>query len=119
MAKVIVNGQESYLLENGQINGEAVGAEIVRTGERFYHILDNGKSYTAEVMHIDVASKMLTLRINNSTYEVQVKESLDLLLEKMGFDSTTSSRIKDMKAPMPGCVLGIRVTTGQTVQKGD
>lgn len=119
MARVIVNGQESYILENGQINGETVAAEIVRTGERFYHLLDSGKSYTAEVMHIDAEKKLLTLRINHNTYEVQVKESLDLLLEKMGFDTSSSTRIKDLKAPMPGLVLDIRVSAGQTVQKGD
>ncbi|MBK6729459.1 MAG: acetyl-CoA carboxylase biotin carboxyl carrier protein subunit [Bacteroidetes bacterium] len=119
MAKVIVNGSTHFEIENGTIDGNAVSAEIIKTGERFFHVLDNGKSYTVEVVRIDAATKTMILRINNNEYEVQVKEKLDLLLEKMGFDGASSAKIKDLKAPMPGAVLDIRVEAGQTIQKGD
>ena len=119
MAKVIVHNSAEFDLENGNINGEAITAEIIKTGERFFHILDKGRSYTVEVVRLDVAAKTMTLRINSNEYEVQVKEKLDLLLEKMGFDTAGSAKVKDLKAPMPGLVLDIRVQAGQSVQKGD
>lgn len=119
MPKVIVNGSTSFELEGRKINDAAITAEIMKTGERFFHVIDKGRSYTAEVVRLDVKSKTMTLRINNNEYEVQVKEKLDLLLEKMGFDTAAGSRVKDLKAPMPGAVLDVRVQLGQAVQKGD
>lgn len=36
MAKVIVNGSTHFEIENGTIDGNAVSAEIIKTGERFF-----------------------------------------------------------------------------------
>jgi len=119
MAKAIVNENTSFEIESGTIDGESVIAEIIQTGDRFYHVLDKGRSYNAEVVRIDVAQKTIILRINQNTYEVRLKEKLDLLLEQMGFDAAHSAKASDLKAPMPGSVLDIRVQAGQSVQKGD
>jgi len=44
---------------------------------------------------------------------------MDLLLEKMGIANLETVQVNDLKAPMPGLILDILVTPGQTVKKGD
>ena len=50
---------------------------------------------------------------------MQLQDKLDLLLVKMGINSTTSSEIRQIKAPMPGLILDINIATGTNVKKGD
>jgi len=37
----------------------------------------------------------------------------------MGLQTLTGSKVENIKAPMPGLVLEVMVSAGQTVQKGD
>ena len=48
-----------------------------------------------------------------------IKNALDQKLEQMGFGTAASKQIKQIKAPMPGLVLNIDVTDGQSVKEGD
>ena len=41
------------------------------------------------------------------------------MLDKMGFNTTSSRHIKEIKAPMPGMVLEINVMEGQEVKEGE
>ena len=45
-------------------------------------------------------------------------DDLDLLIEKMGLNSTQSKKLSVLNAPMPGLVTGIKITEGQEVEKG-
>ncbi len=40
-------------------------------------------------------------------------------MDQMGFSSADAGKIKELKAPMPGLVIEIRVKAGDTVKKGD
>jgi biotin carboxyl carrier protein len=52
-------------------------------------------------------------------YEVKLKDKFDLLLEKMGFNNSAILEVKDIKAPMPGLIIDIKVEEGIVVKKGD
>lgn len=45
-------------------------------------------------------------------------DNLDLLIEKMGLNSTKTKKLSVLKAPMPGLVTGIKIAAGQEVEKG-
>ena len=47
------------------------------------------------------------------------KDRYDILLEKMGINSSSQQKHSSLKAPMPGLVLDVRVEAGQEVKKGD
>ena len=67
----------------------------------------------------DDVTKTVLLKVNETIYAVQVKDKFDQLLEQMGLKSGVQHKMKDMKAPMPGLVIEVRVEAGQHVKQGD
>jgi biotin carboxyl carrier protein len=92
---------------------------MISTNSNQFHILQNNKSYNAEIVSINLEEKILQIRVNENVYQVQVKNRMDLLLSKMGMTNAASQKANDLKAPMPGLVLKINVEEGQVVKKGD
>ena len=117
MYKATVNQQFDFSVDL-QDEGFADWDIVAITAERF-HILKNNRSYTAIVVDKDLAAKTLTININGNNYTVALKDKMDLLLEKMGIANVASNKINQIKAPMPGLVLEIKVAIGDHLQKGD
>jgi biotin carboxyl carrier protein len=119
MKRVTVNGESIFEVDGNLLNGEQFAADMVATGERFFHILHNEKSYTVELVSQDITTKMMRVKVNNRIYDVSVKDRMDLILEQMGLSTANSGKIRQLKAPMPGLVLEVRVQVGDQVEKGD
>lgn len=122
MYKAIVNGK-TYEIEpkakHWQVNGDALLWDITALGNGHYHILYNNKGYQAEVMKIDRDAKTVDLKINGQKYFIQLRDKFDLLLEKMGMNGATATKVNVIKAPMPGLIVDLRVQAGDTVKAGD
>jgi len=101
------------------LNGEPFMWDIIPLGQQCYHILYQNASYVAEVLEIDPATKVIRLQINGQTLDIQAKDRFDLLLDKLGMSATVSTKVNELKAPMPGLIVDVRVAPGQTVEKGD
>ena len=101
------------------LNNEPFAWDIADLGEGRYHILHEGRSYTAEVVSADYAAKLIVLKLNGQRVELQAKDRFDLLLERLGMSNATATKANELKAPMPGLIVDIRVAPGQAVQKGD
>ncbi|MBD2704299.1 biotin/lipoyl-binding protein [Spirosoma sp. BT702] len=101
------------------LNGTLFDWDLVKLSERTFHILYQHRSYSVEVLELNVAEKAVRLKINGHLHQIQVKDRFDLLLEKMGMSNAVSTRINDLKAPMPGLIVGISIQEGDTVSKGD
>lgn len=101
------------------INGESFQWDLSKSSEGNLHIIYKDKSYRAEVVKVDLATKTFTFKINNKLQTVEVKDKFDLLLEKMGMTSGASSKVNNIKAPMPGLVIDMKVKAGDTVKAGD
>jgi biotin carboxyl carrier protein len=48
-----------------------------------------------------------------------LKDRFDQLLEQMGMSAAATTKVNDIKAPMPGLIVGINVQSGDVVKKGD
>lgn len=83
------------------------------------HILHNKHSYFIEILGFDKVTKTYTLGFNGNTFEVGIKDRFDQLLHSMGLDQLKSSKVNEIKAPMPGLVLNIKTSVGATLKKGD
>lgn len=118
-----VNNAESVRIDLSPsgitLNDTPVNWDLSRLNERTYHVIRDNQSYSVEVLSVDAATKTVRLKINGNLHEVQVKDRFDLLLEKMGMSNAAASKVNDIKAPMPGLIVGISVQPGDTVSKGD
>jgi acetyl/propionyl-CoA carboxylase alpha subunit len=115
MLKLTVNQQQTFDLDENA----AAGLDLIQVGPGGFHILKDSISYNAEVVKADYEEKAFTLKINGHLYEVKVQDKFDLLLQQLGMSNGAGKQVKDLKAPMPGLILDIKVAEGQTVQKGD
>lgn len=101
------------------VNGEQVVADIKKLGTESYHLLHNNASYNTEVVSFDKAAKTAEIKVNGNTYQVSAQDQFDMLLDQLGMSSKDSSKISEIKAPMPGLVLKIFVNDGDEVKKGE
>lgn len=104
---------------SGEINGKLFSADIIKIKEGFYHLLKDNQSYTLELVKSIPDEKKLIVKINNTSYTLDVKDKYDDLLHSLGLDSMATKKVNDIKAPMPGMVLNILVEEGQSIKKGD
>ncbi len=93
--------------------------DIAKISDDYFHILYKEKSYRAEVVKAERATKTFHFKINNKVFSVEVKDKFDLLLEKMGMTNGAPAKINNIKAPMPGLVIDLKVKAGDTVKAGD
>lgn len=113
------NYQINYAEDEIQVNDELFLWDIRPLGGPHYHIIRNGKSYRLEVIAALHKEKKFVLKINGLKQEIQLKDRYDLLLEKLGMADMANQKINQVKAPMPGLILDIKVSEGSEVQKGD
>jgi biotin carboxyl carrier protein len=122
MFQTKINGKNFEVVKNEEsilINGEPFAWDLVKISEDNFHIIHKNKSYRAEVVKIDRATKTFQFKINNKIQTVEVKDKFDLLLEKMGMTNGASAKINNIKAPMPGLVIDLKVKAVETVTAGD
>jgi biotin carboxyl carrier protein len=119
MIKATVNNTSSFEVENMLINGIDAEADLIMESEGVFHVIKNNRSFRVVVTHVNRVEKLVQLTINNKTFEVKLKDKTDLLLEKMGISNSTSSKVNQLKAPMPGLILSIDVKEGDSISKGD
>lgn len=98
---------------------ENASLDILPTGTKSFHIIKDGTHFNAEVISLDFANKAVVLKINGSSYEIQLSDQYDQLVKKLGLSVVNAQMVKELKAPMPGLVLNILVAPGQEVQKGE
>lgn len=101
------------------VNGQPFHWDLLPLGHGRYHAVHENRSYTVELVSADHATKTVVLKLNGQQLELQAKDRFDLLLDKLGMSNAASSKVNELKAPMPGLIVDIRVAPGQTVQKGD
>ncbi|MBO0933466.1 biotin/lipoyl-containing protein [Fibrella aquatilis] len=101
------------------LNEQPYAWDLSKLAHSQFHILKNDRSFSVEVLSVEAATKTVRLKINGHIQEVQVKDRFDLLLEKMGMSNAAVGKVNNIKAPMPGLIVGISIQPGDVVAKGD
>lgn len=86
---------------------------------RNFTINKEGRKYEARILKVDDVKKELLLKINGEALSIKIEDEYDILLKSMGMGAGAVKKINDMKAPMPGVVLDIKVSSGQEVAKDE
>ena len=124
MLKVKVNNKHEHTIEfensaSGTIDGKAFSWDVIKVKEGSFHIIKDHKSYNVEVVKADIKEKTFTISVNGNKYQLAVKDKFDELLHSLGLDAMASKKVNEIKAPMPGLVLEVKINEGDTVKKGD
>jgi biotin carboxyl carrier protein len=98
---------------------ELESTDIIKKSATEFHIIKDHRSAIVKVHASDVTGKKLRMEVEGDMFDVEIMDSLDQMLDKMGFGIGSEKRIEHIKAPMPGLVLQVSVTEGQEVKKGD
>jgi acetyl/propionyl-CoA carboxylase alpha subunit len=121
-----VNNDAEYKIEldgkntsSGLINGESFNCDVLNPGTQRMHFIRDNKSFEVEVVDFNADDKMLSVKVNGRDYDVVISDRYDELLRSLGMDKAMGAKVNELKAPMPGLVLDIRVTEGQSVAKGE
>lgn len=101
------------------LNGEEAGLDAVRTGPDSWHVLYGKKSHEIRLLSFDMDRKELVIQVDEEEFRVKVNDRLDDLLSQMGMNISAGAVMEDVRAPMPGLVLSVLVSEGQTVKDGD
>lgn len=118
MLKTKVNNKYDFILdEETPFRDGAI--DIIEVKQGIFHIIKDNKSYNAEVLKANKEEKSFVIRVNGNKYTVQIKDKYDDLLKELGIENASSAKIKEMKAPMPGLVVEVRVKENDVVKKGD
>ena len=98
---------------------EIDAVDLVKKSSGEFNLIKDHRSVNAKLIEADRTSKKMIIEVDGENFDVEIKEELDLMLEKMGFGLTSQKHIKEVKAPMPGLVLEIAVSEGQQIAEGE
>lgn len=93
--------------------------DLVQKSSTVFNLLQSNRSVNGVLITASQSAKKQTIEIDGESFEIQIKDELDLMLDEMGFSTIAGKQIKEIKAPMPGLVLEIAVSEGQEVFEGD
>ena len=111
--KGIVNSQFNFEIQDGE------DWDIVKTKDGLFNIIYKEKSFIANVLSHDKKNKVFEIVINNNHYKVQLKDSFDEALIRLGVEHQEVDKDKAVVSPMPGKVVEVFVGAGDSVDEGD
>jgi acetyl/propionyl-CoA carboxylase alpha subunit len=123
MNQATVNGKDQYSVEVTSdritIDGQVYSPDIRQIGERWYHCINGTGSYQVALLEADYARKLFVFDLRGQRVTVQLRNDLDLLVEKLGMAQAAEAVVREIAAPMPGLIVGLSVEAGQTIEDGD
>lgn len=119
MIEVKVNDKHTYSIEQQSdkflVNGVLKSCQIHNKDGINYSVIFNNRFFLANVTQ---ENDHLRIKINQNTYSLEIKDENALMLEKLGLESRVTKRTDEIKAPMPGMIVDVLVSKGDTVKSG-
>ena len=92
--------------------------DFIPLDDRHFHVLSDGKSYRAELVQAHHQRKAFTIKINGTKFDIQLADTYDQMIDRLGLNVVAKHGAKQVNAPMPGLVLQLMVAAGDTVSAG-
>lgn len=91
----------------------------VITDSNTSNIVYKNKSVEVETLEANFNKRIYTVSINGNRYQVKIQNQLDALISQMGLSLGNASVEDEINAPMPGLILEVNVSAGDSIKKGD
>lgn len=115
--------KEEITLEDSEkgllIDGTLSDYDLIKESDTKFHLIKENKSYNLEILEVNQEAKEFTIKVNGNEYQLKASDKYDELLSKMGISRGAAKKLNELKAPMPGLVLDIKVEAGQEVKKDE
>ncbi len=119
----IQSGDKTYTIEINPedlcsrpvIDGRAVEPDCRKLADNCYSLIFENRSL---LIHVQDEHPHYRITSNSSALTVELKDDMDLLLEKLGMVQVGEKTETLLKASIPGLVKKIEVAAGDTVEKG-
>lgn len=109
----IKNGNTFELTEE-----QAKEIDVVQLGNNQFHLLKDNRSFQIEILKEDFFKRTYTIKVNEFEFEISISTPLEKLIKELGFELGSSKKVSEIKAPMPGLILSLKVEEGQEVEEG-
>lgn len=108
------------VLPDGQVqfSDKDIDCDVRQIGPHGWHVLMGDKSHMVYLNRYEEEERKLWLRVDGIDQCFEVKDPHQQLLEKLGLSSLSKTKLKELKAPMPGLVVRILVNEGDEIPKG-
>ncbi len=84
-----------------------------------YHLIQGGISYVCEIVEAAPFAKRLVVSVNRRRFTVDLADSYDATVARLGLATSVEVQTNDVSAPMPGLILQILVAAGDEVEAGE
>lgn len=101
------------------VDGKLLDWNLTEVAKGTFHVIYHNRGFQAEIVKLDPVAKTCVVKVNGAVHTVVMKDKFDLLLEKMGMSGAASAKINNVKAPMPGLIVDLKVNVGDSVNAGD
>jgi biotin carboxyl carrier protein len=121
MYKVSIGSHDVQVVtgKDASVNGVPVDIEFVKSATNSFKMRMNGVEKDADLVKLDKENKLVIVRIEGKKFAVQIKEPVDLMLDKLGISIKSTKKVNNLKAPMPGLVIKILAEQGKHYKAGD
>ena len=121
MIEIKAGDNEKIKVENKKeavfLNGKPFDGEVLRISDTSYKVYKSNRIFRVDI--VERQGKEMKLKVNDHLIGVSVTDHIDQILDKLGMNIAASAVVSDIKAPMPGSILGISVSEGDEVNEGD
>ena len=104
---------------DGKVVSPSKGPAINWEDNRFFTVEWNGKKILGEVTEEKMEQGYIRVKINHREFLLEKEGKLDALIKELGLDKEKIKKLKQLKSPMPGRVIGVAVKLGDHVSIGD
>lgn len=95
---------------------EPAASGLTHIRDRHYLLRYQGACFPVTVERI--GKRTIQLWSGNRVFSAEVQDARDQLLAEWGFDAGETADVQELLAPMPGLVLSVLVSDGQSVETG-
>lgn len=106
-----------WKIDGNSVNPLSNGRVVWETN-RFFSLIYNGNTFHGEVIDEQLENGFLKVKVNHRFFTISKTRSLDKLILELGLDKEKTKTLRNLKAPMPGRVIGIAVKIGDEIEVG-